>query len=593
MTRQSSSETHEFATTFTPSPLPVGFFAFLWSRRGELRTASLYRFFSVLAVAPLPLLLQRIVDGAAEEGDLQKILGMTLLFILLLAFHVATCLVSNRKLSEAIPKIVMELRSRVFHKLQFLHFGFLDRTQAGKLLSKYAFDSQKIEMTLTPLLHQIIPGIVLALLITAVLFVLNFYLTLVVLAIVPAVGLMRHLYLRKLVRTNHEARVAQESLSGQANEYISAIKLVRSFGEEQRAVDSVESESEQYRRARASQMVAQQDLGVFGFTSQQLLTVLVIASGAWLVLRGQISVGVLFAFAGSLNVILSPIQLLSQFSQQFFQGRESYVSIRELIASEYVESWEGTTRLPRIRGQIEFENVSFRYEPGSENALDAVSLRVEPGESVALVGHSGSGKSTLVNLLLGLYANHAGRIRIDGVDQRDLDLRAFRRRCAVVMQDNLLLSGSLGENIAFGRPDASEAEIREAAEKANALEFIDELPDGLATRVGERGVALSGGQRQRIAIARAILRDPAILILDEATSALDYESERKIQAALRELARGRTVLTIAHRLSTVMEADRIHVFQNGRIVESGPPKSLANEANSAFAALIQADRGAL
>lgn len=569
--------------------MPTGFLAFLWDRRRTLQKASVFRFFSVLAVAPLPLLLQRIVDQADTDGDPARIVWMAIVFFLLLGVHVATCLKSNREFGEAIPRIVMELRSRVFHKLQFLHFGFLDRTQTGKLLSKYAFDSQKIEMTLTPLLHQVIPSIILALLVTGVLFALNAYLALIVLAIVPTIGLMRHLYMRKLIRTNHDVRVAQESLSGQANEYISAIKLVRSFGMEQRAVDSVESESEQYRKARASQMVAQQDLGLFSFTSQQALTILVITAGAWLVLRDQVSVGVLFAFAGSLNVILSPIQLITQFSQQYFQGRESYISIRELIDSHYIEDWPGNRRLTNLQGAISFEKVSFRYGPESHPALQDVSLQIQPGENIALVGPSGSGKSTLINLLLGLYAKDKGIIEIDGIDQAALDLRDFRRRCAVVMQDNLLLSGSLSENIAFGRTDASESAIREAAQQANALEFIDELPEGFDTRVGERGVALSGGQRQRIGIARAILRDPRILILDEATSALDYESERKIQTALHNLARGRTVLTIAHRLSTIMGADRVYVFKEGHIIEAGLPRELSKSPNAAFAAMVQAE----
>jgi len=215
-------------------------------------------------------------------------------------------------------------------------------------------------------------------------------------------------------------------------------------------------------------------------------------------------------------------------------------------------------------------------------------VTIPAGQHVAFVGPSGSGKSTLVNLILGLYAPQEGRITIDGVPQEDLDIRGLRRRCAIVMQDNLLLSGTIGENIRFGRPEADDRDVRRAAQEANALEFIDQLEDGLDTHVGERGVSLSGGQRQRIAIARALLRDPRILILDEATSALDYESEKLVQEALERLAQGRTTLTIAHRLSTVRKARMIVVLRNGTIVESGAYDDLAGREDSLFREMLDA-----
>lgn len=215
-------------------------------------------------------------------------------------------------------------------------------------------------------------------------------------------------------------------------------------------------------------------------------------------------------------------------------------------------------------------------------------MTIPAGQHVAFVGPSGSGKSTLVNLILGLYAPQEGRITIDGVPQEDLDIRGLRRRCAIVMQDNLLLSGTIGENIRFGRPEADDRDVRRAAQEANALEFIDQLEDGLDTHVGERGVSLSGGQRQRIAIARALLRDPRILILDEATSALDYESEKLVQEALERLAQGRTTLTIAHRLSTVRKARMIVVLRNGTIVESGAYDDLAGREDSLFREMLDA-----
>jgi ABC-type multidrug transport system fused ATPase/permease subunit len=256
-------------------------------------------------------------------------------------------------------------------------------------------------------------------------------------------------------------------------------------------------------------------------------------------------------------------------ADQYFLGREAYKSVKELLDERDVELWRGTKTLPSIRGRIEFDQVCFRYPSADRDALADFSLTIEPGERIALVGSSGAGKSTVGSILLGLYASNKGLVRIDSLPQQDMNIRWFRRNIAIVMQESLLLSGTIEDNIRFGRPDASDQDVRDAARRANAEQFILAMPQGFKTIVGERGVMLSGGQRQRISIARALLRNPAILILDEPTSALDYESERLIQQALDELIQGRTVITIAHRLSTIRNADRIIVMHEGRIVESG------------------------
>ena len=286
--------------------------------------------------------------------------------------------------------------------------------------------------------------------------------------------------------------------------------------------------------------------------------------------------------------ILGPVHMFIGLSEPYFAAKEGYTSIKELIDSRYVETWHGTRREDRLHGDIAYEGVSFHYPTTPDKTvIKNLNLTIHPGEHVAFVGPSGSGKSTLANLLLGLYAPSTGRILIDGVPQADWDMRWVRRQLAVVMQDSILLSGSIGDNIRFAKPDATEAEIQEAARLANAEEFIVKMPEGYRTPVGERGVALSGGQRQRVAIARSILRNPPVLILDEATSALDYESERLIQDALDRLSQGRTVITIAHRLSTIKNADRIIVLRDGVIVEEGNFREL-NARGGVFAQLIAA-----
>jgi ABC-type multidrug transport system fused ATPase/permease subunit len=261
--------------------------------------------------------------------------------------------------------------------------------------------------------------------------------------------------------------------------------------------------------------------------------------------------------------------MFANLSDQYFLGKEAFSSIKELLNEPAIELWSGQRVLHPIHGKIEFDHVTFAYPETTRNALTDFTLTIQPGEKIALVGPSGAGKSTITNLLLGLYAPTSGQIVFDGVRQADLNIREFRRHTAIVMQESILLSGTIEDNIRFAKDDATDAEVQDAARGAQADEFIQRLPEGLKTIVGERGVMLSGGQRQRIAIARALLRDPAILLLDEPTSALDYESERLIQQALEDLVKGRTVITIAHRLSTIRNADRVVVLQEGQIVEVG------------------------
>jgi ABC-type multidrug transport system fused ATPase/permease subunit len=369
---------------------------------------------------------------------------------------------------------------------------------------------------------------------------------------------------------------------------MSALRLVRSFGEEAQAERELDHSSESFARSRIAQSYVNALFGTYVHVGMQLLSLIVISGGAIMAIRGEISIGTLFAFMAGFGYILGPVHMFIGLSEPYFAAKEGYTSIKELIDSRYVENWHGTRREDRLHGDIVYEGVSFHYPTAPDKTvIKNLNLTIHPGEHVAFVGPSGSGKSTLANLLLGLYAPSEGRILIDGVPQADWDMRWVRRQLAVVMQDSILLSGSIGDNIRFAKPDATEADIREAARLANAEEFIVKMPEGYRTPVGERGVALSGGQRQRVAIARSILRNPPVLILDEATSALDYESERLIQDALDRLSKGRTVITIAHRLSTIKNADRIIVLRDGVIVEEGNFREL-NARGGVFAQLIAA-----
>ena len=561
---------------------------YLWASRDRLWRGLGLALLRSLAVAPCPWLFQRMIDVAVPAGDSAAIFQLGGLFLLLLAVHYVFSVWGANEIAKAMAQMMVALRSRLFFKLQFLSFGYLDQQKTGRLLSKYAFDTQKVETLLYNILNQFLPNVLYGGSIFVILTVLNWRLALVLALVIPAYAIGKYRFFARIQHTNTQARLAQEKLTGTASEYISALRLVRSFGEEKQAESDLDRSSLDFARHRVHQSYVNAVFGTFWYVSTQVIALVVMAGGALLAIRGTISYGTLFAFVAGLPIVLGPIQAFVGLSEQYFIGRESYLSIKELLDSAYVEDWRGTRRTDRISGDIVFEDVSFAYPstPGRE-VLHRINLVIRPGEHVAFVGPSGSGKSTLANLLLGLYAPGAGRILIDGVPQAEWDMRWIRRQLAVVLQDSLLLSGSIRDNLRFARADASDEEIRRAVQQANAEEFIARLPEGYDTLVGERGVSLSGGQRQRLAIARAILRNPPVLILDEATSALDYESERLIQEALDRLAAGRTVITIAHRLSTIRNAARIVVITDGRIAEEGNFATLSAR-DGAFARLVAA-----
>ncbi len=561
---------------------------YLWAARRRFRGGLALVLLRSLAAAPTTLLIQKIVDKPLQEKNIQGVLHYSIYFVIFLLFHYGFSVWGAKSLAKTTTELMVEMRSRIFFRLQFLSFSYLDGQKTGRLLSKYAFDTQKVEGLLYTVLNQLLPNLLMGLCILCILAWMNWLLLLVLLLAIPVYATAKFLFFRHIKRANNENRLAQERLTGTASEYISALRLVRSFGEEAQAERELDRSSESFARSRVSQSYVNALFGTYVYVGMQLLSLIVIAGGSVLAIQGKLTIGTLFAFMAGFGYILTPVHMFIGMSEPYFAAQEGYDSIKELIDSKYVETWHGKRREDRIRGDIVYENVSFFYPSAPDKiVIKDLNLTIKPGEHLAFVGPSGSGKSTLANLLLGLYAPTSGRILIDGVPQSEWDMRWIRRQMAVVMQESILLSGSVGENIRFAKPDATDAEIRAAAKLANAEEFILKMPEGFKTPVGERGVALSGGQRQRIAIARSVLRNPPVLILDEATSALDYESERLIQEALERLAQGRTVITIAHRLSTIKNADRIVVLHNGKIVEQGGYRELV-QLGGVFADLISA-----
>jgi len=555
-----------------PAPallLPATLVRYLWAHRRAFAPGLALAVLRILCIAPLPVIFQRILDVHLPAKDQAGIVWLSLLTVGLLVVHQFCSVGGAGLLGSAVARTVLDLRGRIFQKVQFLSFGYLDRQQTGRLLSKYAFDTQKIESVMMPVLNGFIPDTLYSLITFGVLVALNGRLALVVVLMLPVFAFMRARYFRRFNVKNEANRLAQEKLTGAASELFTALKLVRIYGEEAQAAGHLEASNNAVARSRVELITVSTSFGAFSFAAIKVLSLVVIAGGAILAIHGQVSVGTLVAFVAGVPILVNPIQMFASVSEQYFTGEAAYRSVNELLDAPYVEEWHGTVRPDPLRGRITFDRVNFHYPDSPRGAINDFSLDLYPGEKIAFVGASGAGKSTLANLLLGLHRPQSGEIRIDGVPQAELDLRWFRRRTALVMQESILLSGTVADNLRFARTDASDEEVREAARLACAEEFILRMPEGYDTRIGERGALLSGGQRQRLAIARALLRDPALLILDEPTSALDYESERLIQQALDNLSRGRTVITIAHRLSTIRHADRIIVLNEGRIVEQG------------------------
>jgi len=544
-------------------------FAFIWRRRSQLWRGVFLSLLRCLVVAPCPWLFKVIIDVHVAAGDARGILGVSLVFLGLLLLHYTFSVQGAAAIAHEVSHIMLELRGEIFSKLHFLNFKFLDRQKSGRLLSKYAFDTQRVEGVVMHILNHFFPNLLYSVSMAVILVLLNARLSLVLLLALPLFFLSRQLFHERLRQSNERMRVAREHLTGTASEAISALRLVRSFAAEEQITEQVDLQSSQVAESQVELTKAGSVFGTYMFVMGQFLGLVTLAAGAWMVVRGNMTMGTLLAFMAALPILTMPVNLLAGVIEQYFVARESLRSIDELLLCEYVEDWHGTRQDLQLRGEIEFDRVCFSYSGSDRLVLRDFSLRIGAGEHVALVGHSGSGKSTVISLILGLYKPDSGTVRMDGHPHSELDMRWFRTQAAVVLQESLLLSGTVAENLRLAKPAASDQELREAARLANAEEFILQLPEGYETKVGERGALLSGGQRQRLSIARAILRNPRILILDEATSALDYESERLVQEAIQRLASGRTVITIAHRLSTVRHADRILVLRRGELVEEG------------------------
>jgi ATP-binding cassette subfamily B protein len=370
--------------------------------------------------------------------------------------------------------------------------------------------------------------------------------------------------------TNWQAQFARVgAFNARIEENVGGARVVRAFANEAHEERLFATENAQYRKVKLDAYRLMATTLALNFLGMRIVQVLLLIAGAWFVAAGSLTIGGFVGFLLLVNVFYQPIEKIAAVIETYPKGIAGFRRYLEFLATEpEITDRPDARDLTQVAGRVRFENVSFAYDP-ARPILRGIDLDVAPGETVAFVGPSGAGKTSLLALVPRFYDVTGGRITVDGHDVRDVTLASLRRAIGLVSQDVFLFAGTLRQNIAYGRLDATEAEIREAVRRARLDQLVADLPEGLDTVIGERGVKLSGGQRQRVAIARIFLKNPPILILDEATSALDSETESRIQASLEELARGRTVLVIAHRLATIRNADRIAVIEDGRIAEIG------------------------
>jgi subfamily B ATP-binding cassette protein MsbA len=506
--------------------------------------------------------------GNATAADLDRI---ALVLVIVFVLNAVTAYVRVYQLAYVGEGVVADLRRDLFSHLLSLSVRFFEERKTGEITSRLTSDIATIQAAVSNVLVQLVSQSVSLVGGVVVLFVINARLTLVMLAVLPAVIVAAAVFGRRLRRISTAFQDQLAAANARAEEAIVGVRVVQSFTAERfearRYADAIaETFESALRRARVRALFVPSV-----FTAFFLGIGLVLWFGGRLALAGDLPPGDLITFllltvtvAGSIGAftgLYSQVQEAVGASRRVFELLDTAPDLSEPAAP---------VPLGDPRGEVTFEGVRFRYgDRGDDWVLDGIDLVAQPGDVVALVGPSGAGKSTLVTLISRFHDPVDGRITLDGVDLRDLDPRALRSQVGVVPQETLLFSGTIADNVRYGRPDASDAEVEAAAVAANADGFVRGFPDGYATVVGERGVKLSGGQRQRIAIARALLKDPRILVLDEATSSLDSESEALVQAALDHLMRGRTTFVIAHRLSTVLNADRIVVIDRGRIVQVG------------------------
>ena len=522
-----------------------------------------------LMVIVFPAVTKLVIDEVLVQHRPERL--APLLLIAALAFVLQHGLNSVRIVLNNTfeQKVIFDLRSDLYSHIQMLPLRWFDNRATGDLMTRILEDVNSVERMLIDGVEQGVVALLQAVIVLGMMFYLSTSLTLVGLAPAPLLAGGALCYTLTAHRRYRLQRRASSAMNSLLHDNLAGIRQIKSFVREREEHGRFNSVSDQLRHATLVVMRVWAVYHPSMYLIGSLGIILVVWVGARAVLGGTMAVGDLVAFLMLTGFLYEPINKLHQLNQLVQAGRAAGERVFEIMDQPIEPGWDVQTTSHRIRGDVRYENVSFNYGDAHAPALQKIDFHAQPGETIALVGPTGAGKSTLVNLLVRFYEFTSGAITIDGKPIRDFGVHALRQMIGMVTQESFLFNGTIRENLLLGKPDASDEELLEATAAANARSFIERLPNGLGSVVGERGVKLSVGEKQRLAIARALLKDPPILILDEATASVDTTTERLIQQALENLMFHRTCIVIAHRLSTIVRADQILVLDHGRIIERG------------------------
>ena len=525
-------------------------------------------------------LIKKITDDGLVQQSAEASVFLPLALIALMTIRALSGYIASYSMRWVSRKIVEDMRYDIFKKLMLLPVKFFDSQAAGNIVSKLTYETEQLSNIVTKVALDAIRDIFTVIAILSYMIYLDWLLTLIFLVMAPIMASYLKIVSPKLRRAGTEVQLSMGDMTRVSQEAVSAQRIVKIFGAGKFELSRFSAINMRNRKMHTKLAKLS---GINSFVIE-ILSALALALVVYYSV-GHFSAGEFAAFIGALLMLISPIKKLTAINEQIQIGYAAAISIFSVI-DESKEADHGKKILGRVIGKIEFKNVSFNYSQTEKDILKGINLTINPGDKVAFVGMSGGGKSTLINLIPKFYDLKVGKILIDNKNISEIKLSNLREKISLVSQDTILFNDTVYNNIAYGSRSKNKAQIIKAAKAANALEFIEKLPNKFDHIIGDRGVKLSGGQKQRIAIARAILKNAPILLLDEATSALDSESEKYVQNALDLLTKGRTSLVIAHRLSTVLNADRIIVISNGEVVEEGPHNVLI-KANKYYTKLYK------